>query len=71
MPRSTRTEGDKSLEGPDDAFTEIMVEYLTEANEADGAELSYSKRPGRRNAPAYKINAWHLYGEGGSCLDLL
>lgn len=65
-----RTEGDGSLEGPDDAFTEIMVEYLTEANEADGAELSYSKRPGRRNAPAYKINAWHLYGEGGACLDL-
>ncbi len=65
-----RTEGDQTLEGPEDAFTAIMLEYLEGANEADGGELGAHKRAGRKNAPAYKINAWHLYGEGGACLDL-
>jgi hypothetical protein len=57
--------GDKSIEGPEDGFTAVMLEYLAKGNEVDAWELGYAKKPGRRNAPAYKINAWNLHEQTG------
>jgi hypothetical protein len=60
-----RCEGEKSIEGPEDGFTAVMLEYLSKGNEVDAWELSYAKRTGRRNAPAYKLNAWNLHEQSG------
>ncbi|MCX6877708.1 MAG: AIPR family protein [Verrucomicrobia bacterium] len=60
-----RCAGDKSIEGPEDGFTAVMLEYLSKGNEVDAWELGYAKKPGRRNAPAYKINAWNLHEQTG------
>ncbi|MCX6857395.1 MAG: AIPR family protein [Verrucomicrobia bacterium] len=57
--------GDKNIEGPEDGFTEVMLTYLAEGNEVDAWELGYAKKTGRRNAPAFKINAWNLHEQGG------
>lgn len=57
--------GDKNIEGPEDGFTEVMLTYLAEGNEVDAWELGYAKKTGRRNAPAFKINAWNLPEQGG------
>lgn len=59
-----RYAGDKDSEGPEDDFTEVMLEYLARANQIDSWELGYARKPGRRNAPAYKINAWHIHSQG-------
>lgn len=56
------TDGD--IEGPEDGFTEVMLEYLARANQVDSWELGYARKPGRRNAPSYKINAWHIHSQG-------
>lgn len=50
------------IDGPEDAFTDVMLEYLSKGNELDAWEIGYAKRPGRKNAPACKINAWNLDG---------
>lgn len=52
-------------DGPEQAFTDVMLSYLCESNEVDGYELQYAKRSGRRNAPAYKFNAWSLHEQTG------
>ena len=57
--------GDKNIEGPEDGFTEVMLTYLAEGNEVDAWELGYAKKTGRRNAPAFKINAWNLHEQSG------
>jgi hypothetical protein len=57
--------GDKNIEGPEDGFTEVMLTYLAEGNEVDAWELGYAKKTGRKNAPAFKINAWNLHEQGG------
>jgi len=60
-----RCDGDASIEGPEDGFTEVMLSYLAEGNEVDAWELDYAKKAGRKNAPAYKINAWNLHEQTG------
>jgi len=57
--------GDKNIEGPEDGFTEVMLSYLAECNEVDAWELDYARKTGRKNAPAYKINAWNLHEQTG------
>jgi hypothetical protein len=57
--------GDKNIEGPEDGFTDVMLTYLAEGNEVDAWELGYAKKTGRKNAPAFKINAWNLPEQGG------
>lgn len=59
-----RCDGDKDLEGPEDGFTEVMLEYLARDGQVDTWELGYAKKPGRRGAPAFKINAWHIHSQG-------
>lgn len=52
-------------DGPEQAFTEVMLTYLAESNEVDGYELDFAQRSGRKNAPAYKFNAWNLHEQTG------
>lgn len=59
-----RCVGDQDLEGPEDGFTEVMLEYLAREGQVDTWELGYAKKPGRRGAPAFKINAWHVHSQG-------
>jgi hypothetical protein len=56
---------DESTEGPENAFTEVMLEYLEKSNEIDSWELGYARRQKTKNAAAYKINAWNLHGSEG------
>jgi hypothetical protein len=50
----------------EEAFTEYILELLSEHNEADGVELAYYEARGTRSAPAAKINAWSLSGDGAT-----
>jgi hypothetical protein len=59
-----RCASDHDLEGPEDGFTEVMLEYLQRANQVDSWELGYARKPGRRGASAYKLNAWHVHSHG-------
>jgi len=52
-------------DGDEQAFTEVMLTYLSEGNEVDGYELDYAKRGGTKNAKAYKFNAWNLHEQTG------
>ncbi len=52
-------------DGPEQAFTEVMLTYLSNGNEVDGYELDFAQRSGRKNAPAYKFNAWNLHEQTG------
>lgn len=52
-------------DGAEQAFTEVMLTYLAESNEVDGYELDFAQRSGRKNAPAYKFNAWNLHEQTG------
>lgn len=52
-------------DGAEQAFTEVMLTYLSNGNEVDGYELDYAQRSGRKNAPAYKFNAWNLHEQTG------
>jgi hypothetical protein len=51
------------------SFTEWVLELLAECNEANGWDLFYYKAEGKKGAPAAKINAWALSGDGAT-LDL-
>jgi hypothetical protein len=54
----------------EDAFTEHVLELLSEHNEADSADVVPSTRwESRGSKPAAKINAWGLSGDGAT-LDL-
>lgn len=53
----------------EDAFTELMLDYLTEANQTDAGEVCYYRSKGRRNVPATKLNAFSFSGDGAT-LDL-
>src|SRR5207247_2125217 len=54
----------------EDAFTEHVLELLSEHNEADGADVVPSVRwESRGSMPAAKLNAWGLSGDGAT-LDL-
>jgi hypothetical protein len=49
----------------EDTFTEVMIEYLAQANEVDEAEVCYHKS----NARGEKLNGFSLSGDG-ECVDL-
>jgi hypothetical protein len=53
----------------EEAFTEEVLEDLTEAGEISEAELCYFRSKGRRGVPATKLNAYCFSGDG-STLDL-
>lgn len=55
---------DNDLEGPEDGFTNVMLEYLAVSGQVDGWELGHAKKPGRKGAPAFKINAWQIHSQG-------
>ena len=53
----------------EEAFTEVVLEFLAEYNETDSAEPCYWNARGVGRTPAAKINAWSLSGDGAT-LDL-
>ncbi len=58
--------GDASQSLREEAFTEHVVGLLAEHNEADGVELCYYKAKSAQRAPAAKLNAWSLSGDGAT-----
>ncbi len=58
--------GDDSVLLREEAFTEFILELLNDHNEADGVELAYYEARGIRGAPASKLNAWSLSGDGAT-----
>jgi len=50
----------------EEAFTEHVLELLSDHNEADGIEPTYYEARGTRSAPAAKLNAWSLSGDGAT-----
>ncbi|MBX3743220.1 MAG: AIPR family protein [Akkermansiaceae bacterium] len=50
----------------EEAFTEHVIGLLGDHNEADGVELVSYEARGTRKAPAAKINAWSLSGDGAT-----
>ena len=57
---------DDNFNQREEAFTEYILELLSEHNEADGVELAYYEARGTRSAPAAKVNAWSLSGDGAT-----
>lgn len=53
----------------EEAFTEILLEILAEANETTDAEASYYRAKGSRRDPAAKINGYSFAGDAAT-LDL-
>lgn len=49
----------------ENAFVEVMIEYLVEANEVDDGEVTYFRHASRRE----KVNGF-AYASDGECLDL-
>ena len=60
---------DANPEFREDAFTEVVLDLLSEHNVADGVEVCYWNAKSHGRAPAAKINAWALSGDGAT-LDL-
>lgn len=58
--------GDFNVLLREEAFTEHILELLGDHNEADGVELAYYEAAGVRGAPAAKLNAWSLSGDGAT-----
>jgi len=50
----------------EEAFSECVLELLVDHNEADGVELASYTARGTRGAPAAKLNAWSLSGDGAT-----
>ncbi|OYV05134.1 MAG: abortive phage infection protein [Verrucomicrobiales bacterium VVV1] len=50
----------------EEAFTEYVLELLSDHNEADGVELAHYEAKGTRSAPAAKLSAWSLSGDGAT-----
>jgi hypothetical protein len=61
----SRCNEDESDHFREDTFTEVMIEYLTQANEVDEGEVCYHKN----NARGEKLNGFSLSGDG-ECADL-
>ena len=53
----------------EDGFTEAVLDLLVEHNEADSADVCYWNAKSHGRAPAAKVNAWALSGDGAT-LDL-
>ena len=60
---------DASPQFREDAFTEYLLELLSEHNEADGWDVCYHQARSAGRLPAAKLNAWSLSGDGAT-LDL-
>lgn len=58
--------GDTNILLREEAFTEHILELLGDHNEADGVELAYYEAAGVKGAPAAKLNAWSLSGDGAT-----
>jgi hypothetical protein len=64
-----KTGDDSNPQLREDAFTEYLLELLTEHNEADNWEVCYHQAKSAGRHPAAKLNAWSLSGDGAT-LDL-
>ena len=64
-----RSGADAALQLREEAFTEYVLELLSEHNEADGAEICYYEARSAGPVPAAKLNACSLSGDGAT-LDL-
>lgn len=64
-----KTGDDANPQLREDAFTEYLLELLTEHNEADNWEVCYHQARSAGRHPAAKLNAWSLSGDGAT-LDL-
>lgn len=53
----------------EEVFTQLILEQLSEHNEADGTELCYHDAKSVGPVPAARLNAWSLSGDGAT-LDL-
>ena len=58
------------VDGEEQAFTEVMLTYLSNSDEIDGYELDFAQRTGRKKAPSYKFNAWNLHDQTGDEEDV-
>lgn len=58
--------GEGNFAQREEAFTECVLELLGDHNEADGVELASYEARGTRSAPAAKLNAWSLSGDGAT-----
>lgn len=62
-----RKAGDNSRqELCEDALTELILEHLSEHNEASGAEICHYSKTGRGKIPAAKLNGWALSGDAAT-----
>lgn len=59
----------ENLQLKEDAFTELVLERLTEHNDVSGAEVCYHNALGRGKMPSAKINGWSMSSDGVT-LDL-
>lgn len=50
----------------EEAFTDYILESLSDHNEVNGVELTYYEARGLKGAPAAKLNAWSLSGDGAT-----
>lgn len=64
-----RCSDDTSQRMREEVFTELILELLSEHNEADGTELCYHDAHSVGRVPAARLNAWSLSGDGAT-LDL-
>jgi hypothetical protein len=58
--------GEDNSQPREEAFTEYVLELLSDHNEADGVELAHYEAKGTRSAPAAKLSAWSLSGDGAT-----
>jgi hypothetical protein len=61
----SQCDGDDSAHFREDKFTEVMIDYLKQANEVDDGDVCYHKHDTRGE----KLNGFSLSGDG-ECLDL-
>src|SRR6266404_1189005 len=61
----SQCDDEDSVHFREDKFTEVMIEYLAQANEVDEGEVCYHKH----NVRGEKLNGFNLSGDG-ECADL-
>jgi hypothetical protein len=57
---------DDNSQPREEAFTEYVLELLSDHNESDGVELAHYEAKRTRSAPAAKLSAWSLSGDGAT-----
>ncbi|MEO5716394.1 MAG: AIPR family protein [Luteolibacter sp.] len=58
--------GESNVVLREEAFTEYVVDLLSDHNEADGVELAYHEARSSGRTAAAKLNAWSLSGDGAT-----